>query len=193
MNQAMHEGALSNRTAHELAEMTRMAWRFAAQAHRDQLVPGTQLPYLLHLAQVTTELAPAVRASQHPRIALATCAAILHDCIEDCAVTPAQLGESFGAEIAAGVQALTKDDSLPKQQRLADSLARIAAQPAEIWMVKLADRITNLGKPPDFWSLEKRSAYRHEAQLILDALGSSSDLLSSRLQLCIADYQQFCR
>lgn len=188
----MH-GTLANCTAHDLAELTRAAWRFAAHAHREQQVPGTQLPYLLHLAQVSSELAPALRALQQHRAALATCAAILHDCIEDCAVKAAELDTLFGVEITAAVQALTKDASLPKSQRLADSLTRIAAQPAEIWMVKLADRITNLGKPPQAWSLEKRSAYRREAQLILDALGSSSDWLASRLRQCIADYQQFCR
>jgi GTP diphosphokinase / guanosine-3',5'-bis(diphosphate) 3'-diphosphatase len=191
MTWTMH-GTLADRTAHDLAELTRTAWHFAAHAHREQRVPGTQLPYLLHLAQVSSELAPALRASQQHRAVLATCAAILHDCVEDCGVTPQDLTEVFGPEITAGVQALTKDSSLPKPQRLPDSLTRIAAQPAEVWMVKLADRITNLGKPPDSWSLEKRAAYRREAQVILEGLGSSSEWLASRLRQCIVDYQQFC-
>ncbi len=189
----MSNPTLADRSSHELAELVRAAWRFAAEAHREQRVPGTQLPYLLHLAQVASELAPAVRTLEQHRAVLATCTAILHDCVEDCGVSAQQIAGTFGAEIAAGVQALTKDSALAKEQRMADSLARIARQPAEIWMVKLADRITNLARPPDSWSLEKRVAYRREAQVILGALGPGSDWLAGRLRQCIADYAGFCR
>ena len=73
-----------------------------------------------------------------------------------------------------------------------DCLARIAIQPQVVWMVKLADRITNLAKPPDHWDGDKRSAYRAEAQLILERLGSSSEWLAQRMRGCIADYQHYC-
>jgi (p)ppGpp synthase/HD superfamily hydrolase len=172
--------------------LTRAAWRFAAHAHCDQCVPGTQLPYLLHLAQVCTELTPSLRDVAQDQAVLATCVAILHDCVEDCGVTAQVLTESFGAQICTGVLALTKNAALPKEQRMADSLARICMQPQVIWRVKLADRITNLGPPPDAWSREKRSAYRQEAQLILERLESSSDWLATRMRQCIADYERYC-
>ena len=35
------------------------AWRVAAKAHQGQTLPGSDLPYLLHLAQVMTEVAAA--------------------------------------------------------------------------------------------------------------------------------------
>ena len=47
--------------------------------------------------------------------------------------------------------------------QMADSLARIKQQPKEVWLVKLADRSANLGKPPHYWSAEKILAYRQEA------------------------------
>jgi len=47
-----------------------------------------------------------------------------------------------------GVSALSKDEAVPKEKELEDSLHRIREQPAEILMVKLADRITNLQPPP---------------------------------------------
>jgi len=173
--------------------LTRAAWRFAAHAHRDQQVPGTQLPYLLHLAQVTSELAPALHDLPAAEAALASCAAILHDSMEDCGIAAGELTDAFGEQICAGVQALTKNAALPKEQRMVDCLARIVLQPHAIWRVKLADRITNLGKPPDAWSREKRLAYRREAQLILERLGASSEHLANRLQQCIVDYENYCK
>lgn len=88
----------------------------------------------------------------------------------------------FGVEVANGVSALSKDPGLPtKQQQMADSLARIAQQPREVWMVKLADRITNLQPPPPHWNTEKIDRYREEARLILHALQTANDWLAERL------------
>lgn len=55
-------------------------------------------------------------------------------------------------------------------------------------MVKLADRITNLGPPPPQWSAEKRASYKAEAQRIHDALGAASPFLAARLRERIAAY-----
>jgi (p)ppGpp synthase/HD superfamily hydrolase len=189
----MHHRRLADCSANELAELIRAAWRFAAHAHRDQQVPGTQLPYLLHLAQVASELAPALRELPVEEAALATCVAILHDSMEDCAVTSEELTVAFGEQISAGVRALSKNAALTKEQRMPECLARIVLQPRAIWMVKLADRITNLGKPPDAWNRDKRLAYRQEAQLILERLGAASEYLARRMQQCIADYASYCR
>jgi (p)ppGpp synthase/HD superfamily hydrolase len=90
--------------------------------------------------------------------------------------------------VADGVAALSKDDRLPKADRMADSLRRIREQPREVWMVKLADRITNLAPPPDDWSAAKRAAYRDEAIVIADALGAASPTLHARLRARIEAY-----
>ena len=71
---------------------------------------------------------------------------------------------------------------------MADSLKRILTQPREAAMVKLADRIVNLGPPPPDWSEEKIASYRQEARLILDALGLCSPTLSRHLGKRIALY-----
>lgn len=83
---------------------------------------------------------------------------------------------------------MTKDGTLPKSEAMADSLRRIRMQPKEVWAVKLADRIANLGPPPSFWKADKVAAYRAEAQTILQALGESHELLATRLAKRIADY-----
>jgi (p)ppGpp synthase/HD superfamily hydrolase len=71
---------------------------------------------------------------------------------------------------------------------MADSLRRIAAQPREIAMVKLADRITNLAPPPAHWPRDKRIAYRDEAIVIADALARTDTALDARIRARIVAY-----
>jgi (p)ppGpp synthase/HD superfamily hydrolase len=164
---------------------------FAARAHGSQLVPGSGFPYVVHVTKVATEV---LRAAADERFAvdLAVQCALLHDTIEDAGITPAQLLAEFGAAVADGVLALTKNEQLPKAERMADSLARIAAAPREIAIVKLADRITNLEPPPPAWSSDKRRAYRDEAALIRDTLRGRCATLEARLDQKLLEYQRHC-
>ncbi|WKB51187.1 HD domain-containing protein [Eleftheria terrae] len=164
------------------------AWRFAAIAHQGQTVPGTELPYLLHLALVVSELQEALAAEPGLDRHLALCTAVLHDTLEDTPVTHAELQEHFGASIANAVLALTKDKALPKPRRMPDSLQRIRQQPREVWAVKLADRCANMSGPPSTWSSDKRLSYRDEALLIADELGPASGWLNARLRDRIGRY-----
>jgi (p)ppGpp synthase/HD superfamily hydrolase len=167
------------------------ALRLAAEAHAGQTVPGTQLPYLVHVCSVASEVIAVLGAEAVERPDLAVACALLHDVVEDTAVPLARLREELGAEVAAGVDALSKRAQLPKAERMADSLARIQAQPREVAMVKLADRITNLAPPPAGWTPEKCTAYRTEALQILDALGPASPCLATRLRARAEDYRRF--
>ena len=72
-----------------------------------------------------------------------------------------------------------------------DSLQRIKKLPYEVWAVKMADRITNLQKPPSHWDNEKKKKYRAEAQVILDELGTGNVFLAERLRLLIEDYRKY--
>jgi (p)ppGpp synthase/HD superfamily hydrolase len=167
------------------------AMRFAAEAHQGQLVPGSNLPYLLHLSTVAMEVVAALAIEAHENPDLAVACAVLHDVIEDTAITYKELEQHFGRNIADGVLALSKNPMLPKDQQIADSLQRIQQQPHEVWMVKLADRITNLQQPPADWPGEKITRYRIEAQQILAALAPASDALAMRLQQKIALYAAY--
>ena len=159
------------------------ALRFAAARHHDQRVPGTELPYLVHVASVAAEVIAAFPVDD-PDLAVAC--ALLHDTIEDTGTTHAELVAAFGDAVADGVLALTKTAGM------ADSLRRIRLQPHEIWMVKLADRITNLAPPPPHWTVEKCRTYREEAIAIADALGAASPRLDARLRDRIGSYLAFC-
>ena len=164
------------------------AWHFAARAHGDQQVPGSGFPYLAHLGLVFSEIAFAVRAEKGRDEALALNCALLHDVLEDTSTQAATVAAEFGPEVLAGVQALTKNDALPKNERMLDSIARIQKQPKEVWMVKLADRTANMLPPPAHWTAEKKLSYRAEAAQILEALGPASPILSGRLAVRIAAY-----
>lgn len=157
------------------------AWRFAAQAHAGQTMPGNDLPYLVHIGSVTLEVTAAL-AAEGGDADLALPCAILHDTIEDTAASHAQLQAAFNRRIADGVLALSKDPVISgKLDQMRDSLRRIREQPIEIWMVKLADRIANLNDPRPTWSPERRQAYTDEARIILNELGAASEHLRERL------------
>jgi (p)ppGpp synthase/HD superfamily hydrolase len=164
------------------------AMRFAAEAHAAQKFPGTQLPYLLHVSLVCMEVIGALREEPGHDQELAVQCALLHDVVEDTPITLDQVRAAFGAAVAAGVAALSKDPGLPKDRQLQDSLDRIRAQPAEVWMVKMADRITNLQSPPAHWSADKVAAYREEARLIHRSLEAASPALAVRLAQKIEAY-----
>lgn len=167
------------------------ALRFAAEAHAGQTVPGTRLPYLLHLAQVMSEVQAALLVEPAEDGELSVLCAILHDVVEDTAVTVAEVAARFGAEVAAGVAALTKDGRLAKSARMADSLARIRRQPKAVWKVKLADRITNLQPPPAHWPRDRCVRYLAEAGGILEALGDASPVLARRFEEKMRAYPGF--
>lgn len=171
-------------------ELYLKASRFAAVAHKDQTIPGTALPYILHLTNVCMELITAMYVEPANKPDLAIQCALLHDIIEDAGITFEDIRNVFGQDVAEGVQALTKNKEIEKQLRMADSIARIKLQPREIWMVKLADRITNLQPPPGHWTRDRINLYRVEAAYILEELGESSSVLSERLGRKIEDYPE---
>lgn len=166
------------------------AWNYASHKHRNQKVPGTDTPYAAHLGSVAMEVMTAVAARgdvSDPDLAVQC--ALLHDVVEDAEVALAEVAEHFGAAVAAGVGALTKDAQLAtKGEQMQDSLERIRLQPHEVWMVKLADRITNLQPPPKHWTSQKIRAYREEAETIHAALASACPVLGARLTAKIAQY-----
>jgi guanosine-3',5'-bis(diphosphate) 3'-pyrophosphohydrolase len=61
----------------------------------------------------------------------------------------------FGENVLNGILALTKNEKIDKEDRMKDSLKRIKEQGKETACVKMADRITNLQRPPEYWNKEK--------------------------------------
>ena len=168
---------------------------FAAIAHGEQKTPKG-LPYLAHITCVAMEVINACEKSKidEEKTNLAISCALLHDVIEDTSISYDELYIKFGEEIANGVEALTKDKTLSsKQEQMRDSIERLLTQSYEVQMVKLADRITNLGTPPKHWDNEKIKAYQKEASFILSCLGNSNIYLAQRLKEKIEEYKKYIK
>lgn len=175
----------------DLQTMYQNALKFAATKHTEasQVIPGTNLSYIVHICNVAMEVLVAAHNSSDINLELALPVALLHDTLEDTNTTPDELAAFFGQEVVQGVMALTKDEFLPKEQQMEDCLRRIRLQPTEIWAVKLSDRITNLQPPPLTWNEQKRIRYQEEARTILRELKEGNEYLAIRLQKKIEEYR----
>lgn len=164
---------------------------FAGYAHRDQTVPGREYNYTVHICSVAAEVARALFAENIGDADLAIQCALLHDVVEDTDTDPEMIRRDFGEDVFKGVLALTKDINIDKDRRMADSLRRIKAAGSEIACVKMADRITNLQKPPGYWSGEKKLDYLDEALLIYNELKEYSPYLGERLLRKIEEFRKY--
>ena|SRR2546425_12171596 len=95
----------------DLQTVYKTAFRFAAIKHKNQQVPGTELPYLTHVTNVAMEV---IVAGFY---------------------TPGK--EQFGEPVAEAVLALTKFTNLEKPDQMPDSLHRIKLLEKEVLAVKL--------------------------------------------------------
>ena len=166
------------------------AIKFAAAKHaeQNQTVPGTNLPYVVHLSNVAMEILIASFHSENFNLDFAVQVALLHDTLEDTSSTFGELETEFGVDIAKAVLALTKNTELPNDNQMQDCMRRIKLLSPEVWAVKLADRITNLQPPPPHWDNDRKIRYREEAGLILSELKDGNEFLAKRLEEKIEEY-----
>jgi GTP pyrophosphokinase len=124
-------------------EQVRLAYRFADQAHLGQLRNSGE-PYITH------PIAVAAQCAEWKLDAQALMAALLHDAMEDCSVTKAELIERFGSPVAELVDGLTKLDKLhfnTREENQAESFRKMLlamARDVRVILIKLADRTHNM-------------------------------------------------
>jgi GTP diphosphokinase / guanosine-3',5'-bis(diphosphate) 3'-diphosphatase len=124
-------------------EMVRKAYRFADDAHLGQMRKSGE-PYITH------PIAVAALCTEWKLDAQALCAALMHDCMEDCGVTKIELIEKFGAPVAELVDGLTKLDKLEfntREENQAESFRKMLlamARDVRVILIKLADRTHNM-------------------------------------------------
>ena len=124
-------------------EKVRQAYRFADEAHLGQLRNNGE-PYITH------PIAVAAQCAEWKIDAQALMAALLHDALEDCGVTKAELIERFGSPVAELVDGLTKLDKLQfntREENQAESFRKMLlamARDVRVILIKLADRSHNM-------------------------------------------------
>jgi len=167
------------------------AIKFAGEKHSNQIVPGTNSNYLLHLSNVAMEILIASYNTKNFELGFAIQVGLLHDILEDTDTTFNEVRSQFGQDVSDAVSALSKNSELPKEQQMKDSLNRVKKLQPEVWAVKLADRITNLQPPPSHWNMEKKRKYLDHANLILKELKGGNEYLSKRLEAKIIEYNDY--
>ncbi len=115
---------------------------FACRLHRQQARKGSGVPYISHLLAVA---ALVIEAGGDEDEAVA---ALLHDAVEDQGGPPTlrEIGERFGARVAAIVAGCSDADGPPKppwKQRKLDYIARLAGAAPSVLLVSSADKLHN--------------------------------------------------
>ena len=165
-------------------ELIREAWLFAGLAHGLQVYTADrgQISYLAHLGIVSSYARSAAAKDGTGSPQIAEIVGILHDSVEDCAVSVADIEAQFGQHIAFCVQALSKNPALRGRAASEEAVARIAKAPSEAAIVKLADRLCNIGGAPNpRWTAWKIADYTAESEHILDVLHTASPFLAEQL------------
>lgn len=149
--------------------MIEQAKRFAETVHAGQTRKGAGAePYTVHLEEVAG-LVAGFGASE-----AAICAAWLHDTVEDCGVTQAEVAAQFGAKVAGIVMELTDDKALEKAERKRLQVINAPKKSAEAALVKICDKMSNIRAvgetPPVQWDMARQAAYLDWAEAVVSAL-----------------------
>jgi (p)ppGpp synthase/HD superfamily hydrolase len=117
------------------------AAEFAAHRHTGELRKARpDEPYINHLAEVANILAEVTDGSDAELVA----AGWLHDTVEDDLATHAELVSEFGDRIAALVDEVTDDMSLPQAKRRQKQVEDAPHKSPGAKLIKIADKISNV-------------------------------------------------
>ena len=129
----------------EQAAFVGRALAFALEKHAGQTRRGRDVPYASHPLRV------AGLVLEHGGDASQVAIGLLHDVIEDCGVSDAELFERFGEEVASAVRALsdvlegdTPKQKAPWRERKTRFVARLPSVGARARLVAACDKLDNL-------------------------------------------------
>jgi (p)ppGpp synthase/HD superfamily hydrolase len=121
-----------------LTERFESALVFAFRTHQHQRRKVTGSPYFSHLMAVSSLVL------EHGGNEDEAIAALLHDSIEDCQVSPAAIEEGFGPRVLHIVQLCTEPSGLKWRPRKERYIAQIATSHDDgVLRVSLADKVHN--------------------------------------------------
>ncbi len=182
---------------HPFSPLIEHAIRVAARAHRDDLRKGSDIPYLSHSASVALLLERVGISDDH-----IIAAALLHDVVEDTAVTIEDLARDFPPNVVELVEGLserkldTEGKRRPWHDRKRDHLEVVATSPFGVRAVVLADKLHNLGtmvfdleQGEPIWS--RFNASREDILWYQQAMLTAADQGEPELVPLVAACQQF--
>ncbi len=144
-------------------DIIKKAYVYSAKVHQGQVRKSGE-PYLIHPLEVAGLLAQ-LRLDEASIVA-----GLLHDTVEDTLATVDEIGELFGAEIAAIVDGVTKlskfsaSQQLSQEEKQAENFRKMLvamAQDIRVILVKLADRTHNM-RTLEHMSEEKQARIAQE-------------------------------
>lgn len=122
----------------------------AAKLHEGQYSPGTEEPYVAHVARVAM-LVSATFDCHDPEVITA---AFLHDTIEKTLASDGMLRAEFGKTVSEWVEWLSKNARGPENEYW----DRLAVAPWQVRLIKVADAMDHLNGPPEYLELRLKSA-----------------------------------
>ncbi len=161
--------AMSREFQEQQVALLLQAFKYAADKHREQRRKDGP-PYVNHPIDVA-EMLWRVGGVRDISILVA---AILHDVVEDTDATRGDVSTLFGDEVAAIVQEVTDDKTLPKHRRKQLQVENAAHKSKAAKLIKLADKITNVrdvgSSPPASWSLDRKIEYLDWSERVVAGL-----------------------
>jgi GTP pyrophosphokinase len=168
------------RPAEDVA-LIKEAFLYAQKSHEGQFRKSEE-PYIIHPVSVAKILAE-LNADKET-----VAAALLHDVVEDCNVSPKDIEERFGAQvrkIVEGVTKLGKFSFSSKEERQAENFRKLIVAIAEdvrVVLVKLADRLHNM-QTLDFMAEKKQKEIAKETLEIYAPLANRFGLGKMKWEL----------
>src|SRR5215212_10040648 len=162
-------------------ELLARAYRFSEKAHEGQFRRNGD-PYVTHCVEVAKILADLQLDS------VTVASGLIHDVVEDTAITVADVEREFGKEIAQIVDGLTKIGNLPlnsTQERQVENYRKLllsVAKDARVILIKLADRMHNM-RTLDWLAPEKRRRIAQETRDLYAPLAHRFGMARMRWEL----------
>ena len=162
-------------------ELLMRAYRYSARAHTGQKRRSGE-DYVVHCVQVARILADLQLDST------TIAAGLIHDVVEDTAITVPDVEREFGPEIAQIVDGLTKIGNLPftsKEERQAETYRKLllsVARDARVIIIKLADRLHNM-RTLDWMPDDKKRVIAQETRDIYAPLAHRFGMARVRWEL----------
>lgn len=174
------------------------AIRMAGKAHKGQVRKGTQIDYLVHPMEVL-EILSSMHADVHVCIA-----GVLHDTLEDTALSLNEIREAFGEDVAELVERHTEKKEQPWQKRKQQHIDALKKGSDRYRMMVLADSISNLRsmaydyaqEGESFWQRfrapkERQSWYYHAMREAMADLNEHPDTAKAYQEMEALCYQVF--